>query len=60
MANPLGLLAKPKPDHPYFLLSNGKLLSTETAQKILQTLDEEVKKANKNNSRSISECVRNA
>ncbi|XP_039758714.1 spermine oxidase-like isoform X1 [Pararge aegeria] len=60
MANPLGLLAKPKPDHKYFLMSDGKLISNETGDKILQILDEEVGKAEKNNTRSISECVRNA
>ncbi|XP_034833470.1 spermine oxidase-like isoform X2 [Maniola hyperantus] len=60
MVNPLGLLGRPKPDHKYFLLSNGELVSTETGEKLLQTLGEEVGKADKNNSKSISECVRNA
>ncbi|XP_034833469.1 spermine oxidase-like isoform X1 [Maniola hyperantus] len=60
MANPLNLLARTKPDHKYYLLSNGDSISTETGEKLLQTLDEEVGKADKNNSKSISDYVRNA
>ncbi|XP_045501362.1 peroxisomal N(1)-acetyl-spermine/spermidine oxidase-like isoform X1 [Colias croceus] len=60
LANPLGLLEHPQPDHKWYVLSNGELLRSDVSEGILTALDEEVAKADKNTKQSISECVRKA
>ncbi|CAG4934677.1 unnamed protein product [Colias eurytheme] len=60
IANPLGLLGRPKPDHKWYVLSNGELLRSDVSEGILTALDGEVAKANKNTKQSISDCVRKA
>ncbi|CAH0725070.1 unnamed protein product, partial [Brenthis ino] len=60
LANPLDLLGRPAPDNKYFVLSNGELLSNETSENIIQSLNDAVGKADKNSGKSISECVRDA
>ncbi|XP_046966516.1 spermine oxidase-like isoform X1 [Vanessa cardui] len=60
LANPLGLLGRPKPDEKYFVLSNGNLLPIEAGEGIVQALNDELATANKNTKGSISACIRNA
>lgn len=60
MANKLDLLGRSEPDDKWFLLSNGDPVPDETSQGILQALNDELSKANKNNTLSISECIRKA
>ncbi|KAM3958382.1 peroxisomal N(1)-acetyl-spermine/spermidine oxidase [Aphomia sociella] len=58
VANPLGLLERCAPFEQTFVLSSGDLRNKE-GNTIVQILDEEIAKADKNNTRSISECIRN-
>ncbi|CAB3244121.1 unnamed protein product [Arctia plantaginis] len=60
LANPLDLLGRPAPDNKFYLLSDGKTVAADIAEEILAALDDEVAKADKYNSRTISECVRQA
>lgn len=60
LANPLDLLGKPEPDNKWYVLSNGQLVPSNVAESILNVLDDEVAKAEKYNTQSISETVRNA
>ncbi|XP_075979918.1 spermine oxidase-like isoform X2 [Anticarsia gemmatalis] len=60
LANPLDLLGRPEPDNKWYVLSNGELVSAEKADTILAVIDDEVAKADKYSTQSISECVRNA
>lgn len=60
LANPLDLLGRPKPDHKWFVQSNGDLVANELGEETQKTLGDAVAKADKNNTRSISECVREA
>ncbi|CAB3244120.1 unnamed protein product [Arctia plantaginis] len=60
LANPLGLLGRSEPLNTFYLLSDGELVAADKAEQILTALDDEVAKADKYNSRTISECVRQA
>ncbi|CAK1581256.1 unnamed protein product [Parnassius mnemosyne] len=60
LANPFGLLGKPNPDNKWFVLSNGDLLPEDKCDALLDALNQEIGKADKNNTKSISECVRSA
>lgn len=42
------------------MLSDGELVAADRAEEILTALDDEVEKADKYNTRTISECVRQA
>ncbi|CAG9566346.1 unnamed protein product [Danaus chrysippus] len=60
MANKLDLLGRSQPDNKWFLLSNGDPVPDENSVGILQALNDELSKANKSNTLSISECIRKA
>ncbi|VVC98690.1 unnamed protein product [Leptidea sinapis] len=60
MANPLGLLGRPKPHHKWYVQSNGELLSADNCENILKALDDEVAAAKKDGATSIADCVRTA
>lgn len=60
ITNPLDLLGRPDPFENIYVLSNGDLVDREKGATITGALNDEVAKADKNNSNSISECVRKA
>ncbi|KAG7300401.1 hypothetical protein JYU34_016007 [Plutella xylostella] len=60
LANPLDLLGRPNPDHQWFVRSNGDLVPEDQGKAIQDTLSQAVEAADKNNAKSISECVRDA
>ncbi|KPJ20122.1 Spermine oxidase [Papilio machaon] len=60
LVNPLGLLGRPKPDHKWYVLSNGELVDEDKSEALIGALNQEVGKADKNSKKSISECVRTA
>ncbi|XP_068622533.1 spermine oxidase-like [Battus philenor] len=60
LANPLGLLGRPNPDNKWYVLSNGELLPEDKSEALMEALNQEVGKADKNSKKSIKECVRNA
>ncbi|XP_048484467.1 lysine-specific histone demethylase 1A-like [Plutella xylostella] len=60
LANPLDLLGRPNPDHQWFVRSNGDLVPEDQGKAIQDALSQAVEAAEKNNAKSISECVRDA
>ncbi|KAJ0175275.1 hypothetical protein K1T71_009416 [Dendrolimus kikuchii] len=60
LAEPLGLLGRPEPHTNVYVLSNGELADTDQTQEIIGIVEDVVYDADKNNTKSISECVRTA
>ncbi|XP_072938120.1 spermine oxidase-like isoform X2 [Epargyreus clarus] len=61
LANPLDLLGRPSgPDTAWYVKSNGDLVPNENIDAITKGISEEIAKADKANTRSLSDCVRNA
>lgn len=60
LVNPLGLLGRPKPDHKWYILSNGEMVDDDKSEALVDALNQEVGKADKNSKKSIAECVRTA
>ncbi|XP_053612127.1 peroxisomal N(1)-acetyl-spermine/spermidine oxidase-like isoform X2 [Plodia interpunctella] len=61
LADPLGLIGRPEtPLKNIYVLSNGDILDTAKGVTLAQAIADEVYKADKDNTTSISECVRTA
>ncbi|XP_013183713.2 peroxisomal N(1)-acetyl-spermine/spermidine oxidase [Amyelois transitella] len=61
LAEPLGLLAKPESSHEnIYVLSNGEVLEAKKGDSLAAAIAGEINRADKNNTKSISECIRAA
>ncbi|XP_059062083.1 spermine oxidase-like [Achroia grisella] len=60
LTNPLNLLGRPEPFENIYVLSNGNVLDTKKGATITEALNDEIAKADKNNTKSISDYIRKA